>query len=72
MYATELQQIASAKEACRKQEQLFQDLNLQQEVLQQQLIALQREKQELAKQLCSAALQIHQKRTLQVQTVKIH
>ncbi|KAL8439144.1 hypothetical protein Efla_000659 [Eimeria flavescens] len=65
VYTAELQQIATAKEACRKQEKLFQDLSLQKEVLQQQLIELQKEKEALSKQLDSAAILMHRRRTLQ-------
>ncbi|KAL8275738.1 hypothetical protein Esti_000301 [Eimeria stiedai] len=65
VYTAELQQITKVKEACRKQEKLCQDLSLQQEVLQQQLIELQKEKEALAKQLDAAVLQLHRKRTLE-------
>ncbi|KAL8435206.1 hypothetical protein ACSSS7_002627 [Eimeria intestinalis] len=65
VYTTELQQITKVKEACRKQEKLFQDLSLHREVLQQQLIQLQKEKEALSKEMDAAVLQLHRKRTLE-------
>ncbi|OEH74762.1 PF2 arrest specific protein [Cyclospora cayetanensis] len=66
VYTTELQQIASAKATLKRQEKLFRDLQLQQEVLQQQLIELQNQKNQLSRQLKDAVLQSQQRRYLEV------
>ena len=66
VYSSEINQITEAKEASRRHDKLFNNLKLQQEVIQQQIIKIKEEKDKMQTKLQEEVLNLQQQKAVEV------